>query len=264
MKMKKCLLFVLISVSLFSCDGFNKLLKSNDNEKKYTKMKEYYEGKEYIKAMTLIEDLIPIYRGTNKSEDLYYYYAWSHYYEADYFSAAFYFNSFVETFPISKRAEECAFYAALCNFYESPRYSLDQSQTYSAIESFQLYLERYPETTKRDSCNLIITELREKLEVKDYNNAELYYKTQWYKSAVISLNNTVKDYPSSEYEEDMRFKILKASYELAINSVIEKKQERLEATIKAYQNYIDKFADAKRAGQAETLYKKTLDLMDNK
>ena len=249
-------------VMLSSCTSFNRILKSGDKELKYQKAQEYFDQGEYVKSMLLIEDLIPVYRGTNKSEQLYYNYAWCHYHEGDFYTASFYFDSFVETFPKSDRAEESAFYAALCSFYESPRHSLDQTETFTAIDNFQLFLERYPETEKRDTVNLLMSELREKLEKKDYYNARLYYDTEYYKSAVIALQNLLKDYPGTRYAEDVRFMILKARYELAVNSIEEKKQERLEYTVKAYQNYIDKFANSNRAGQAENLYKSTVKLLE--
>ena len=104
----------------------------------------------------------------------------------------------------------------------------------------QLFIEQYPSSDKRDTCNLLMTQLNRKLERKSYENAKLYYNTLHFKSAVISLNNTLQDFPNSVYEEDIRFLILRSNYELAINSVVSKKKERLEETVEAYQKYIDK------------------------
>ncbi|TXC76153.1 outer membrane protein assembly factor BamD [Luteibaculum oceani] len=256
--MKRILFFLITAITLSSCSEYMKLLKSSDAELKFNKAKEFYEEGSYDKAIPLCEDVIGAFRGTKRHEEVYFIYASSYYELGDYFFAENYYRQFVKTFPRSKYAEECAFKAALCSYQLSPKYSLDQSYTFKAIDNLQLFIEAYPESSKRDTCNKLMTQLNQKLELKSYENSKLYFKTLHYESAVISLNNTLKDFPNSAYEEDIRFLILKSSYELAINSVVKKKKERLEATVEAYQKYIDKFADSNRAGQAENLYENTI------
>ena len=243
---------------LGSCSKYMKLLKSSDAELKFSKAKEFYEEGKYEKSIPLFEDVIGAFRGTKKHEEVYYLYANCYFKMEDYFFAENYFRQFVKTFPRSQFAEECAFNSAYCSFALSPKYSLDQGFTYKAIDNLQLFIEAYPESEKRDTCNALMTELNKKLERKAYENAKLYFKTLHYESAVISLNNTLKDFPNSDYEEDIRFLILRSSYELAVNSIAKKKKARLENTMQAYQKYIDKFADSRRANQAENLYENTV------
>lgn len=256
--MRKIFLLALVIFTFSSCSEYMKVRKSTDPELKFTKAKEYYESGDYARAMPLFEDVIGSFRGTTKHEQVYYMYANCYYNIEDYFFAENYFEQFVKTFPRSQFAEECAFKAALCSYELSPKFSLDQSYTLQAIDNMQLFIEQYPSSDKRDTCNLLMTQLNRKLERKSYENAKLYYSTLHYKSAVISLNNTLQDFPNSVYEEDIRFLILRSNYELAINSVAAKKKERLEETVEAYQKYIDKFADARRASQAENLYRNTI------
>ena len=248
-------LLVLAITILTSCSEFTRVLKSNDVDYKYKKAKEYYADEAYGKSIPVLEDLIPTVRGTNISEDVFYLYAMSYYKSKDFYLAGFYFKNFVKTFPKSVHSEECSFLKAYCSYRMSPKYSLDQSETTAALDNIQLFLEAYPKTSLRDSCNSLVQYLEAKLERKQYEHARLYFKTEKYKSAVVSLQNTLKEFPVSVYEEDIRMMILKASYELAFNSVTSKKVERFEDTIKAYQNYIDKFADSKRANEAENIFK---------
>ena len=68
-------IFVLASALVFaSCSDYNKVLKSTDIEFKYSKAVEYYDSMEYFKSMPLFEELIGLTRGTQRSEDVYYYY----------------------------------------------------------------------------------------------------------------------------------------------------------------------------------------------
>ena len=73
-------LLIIISLTVFSTScKYQKLLKSSDNKAKYEQAKEYYENGDYAKALTLFEQLIPIYRGTEKGEEISYYYAYCNY-----------------------------------------------------------------------------------------------------------------------------------------------------------------------------------------
>ena len=65
--------FVLILIVLSSCGDYNKIVKSTDYEFKYKKAIEYYEEGEYVKAGTLFNELVNIYRGTTKADKIYYY-----------------------------------------------------------------------------------------------------------------------------------------------------------------------------------------------
>jgi outer membrane protein assembly factor BamD len=54
----------------------------------------------------LYEELFPIFKGTEKFEDVYYKFAYCAYHQKDYFNAENLFKGFVEVFPTSSKAEE--------------------------------------------------------------------------------------------------------------------------------------------------------------
>ena len=59
-------LVVLIAVISASCSKYQKLLKSSDMELKYVAAMAYYEDEKYERAMALFEELIPLFRGTDR------------------------------------------------------------------------------------------------------------------------------------------------------------------------------------------------------
>jgi len=248
------ILLLFISVSLISCSGYNKVLKSNNLEYKYGKAVEYYKDEQCLKALPLFEELISLYRGTSKSEKIFYYYAKTHYCLKDYVLAGYYFKQFAKTFPNSKYVEECTFLSAYCSYLESPSFNLDSGPTEVALNDMQVFLEIYPNTSLKDSINTLIDEMNEKMERKSFENSKLYLKTEKYKSAVIALNNTLKDYPATEFREEILFMIVEANYKLAINSIQSKKEERLEDTIESYHKFVDNFENSSKIRQAENYY----------
>ncbi len=236
---KKTVFVVMLMASVFfiSCSKHQRLIKSTDNELKYQKAIEYYEKGDYYRAIQLMEQIIPVYRGTAKAEKLYFNYAYAYYGEHDYVMASYYFQRFTTTFPFSSQAEEAAYMSAYCKYLESPRYSLDQATTNEAIDEFQTFINKYPYGEKAKEATEKIDELRQRLMDKAYSIANLYYHMEDYRAAIVSYENVLKEFPDTKYQEDILYRIMKSYFKYASNSVNTKKRERYESALKAYYDF---------------------------
>jgi outer membrane protein assembly factor BamD len=229
-------------------------LKSSDLGLKYEAAIKFYNEGKYMKAYPLFEELVTIYRGTAKAEQLYYMYAYCDYNMKDYLLAAHRFSTFAKTFPTSKYVEECLFMSALCNYHISPKFSLDQADTYQALEKMELFITKYPKSAKLDTCHQLIDILRAKLEKKSYEIAKQYLKTEDFKGAIVAFKNLLIDFPDTKYREEIVFLILKSHFLLAQNSVSSKKYERYNDTIKAYYKFADSFPQSQFSKLAENYH----------
>ena len=68
------LLIAAFFLSLSSCSKFSKIQKSTDIEAKYLAAVEYYDAGGFYQALQLFEELVTLFRGTQKAEITYYYY----------------------------------------------------------------------------------------------------------------------------------------------------------------------------------------------
>ena len=84
-----------------SCGEYQKIVKSTDYEYKLKKAREYYDKKDYNRASQLYAELVNIFRGTNRSDQVYYYLAKSNFGQHDYMMAGHYFRQLVKEFPRS-------------------------------------------------------------------------------------------------------------------------------------------------------------------
>lgn len=246
----------IISLLFSACSDYQKVLKSPNPELKYAKSIEYYEAEEYEKVMPLFEELLPLYKGTDKGQKIYLYYAYTNFYTGYLIAAAYHFRNYFSTYPNSEEAEEALFMSAYCNYLDSPKPSLDQSPTKLALEELQIFVNTFPQSELVDSANVLVDELNLKLETKSFYNAKIYYQIRKYKSAIVALNDVLVNYPSSVYEEEIKLLIVKSYYYLAINSIEEKKIERFDLGIEAYTDFIDNFAEGEKAKEAEIFYGK--------
>lgn len=260
--LKYLLAFITIVILCAACSKYQRLLKSDNLELKYEAAIKYYEEKQYYKAYPLLEELIAIFRGTARAEKLYYYYANSDFELGDYMSAALRYNNFTKTYPNSQYAEECAYMSALCYYLSSPFYSLDQTDTKTAINELQLFMDRYPKSNRMDTCNFLMDKLQGKLERKAYEIAKQYLHTKKYKSSAMAFNNLIHDFPGTRYREESVFLILKSNYLLAFNSIETKKQARLKDTVNSYVKFAAEFPKSRYMKDAESIYRNVLKEQD--
>jgi len=253
---KKIVLFSLL-ISLFSCGEYQKVLKSSDANYKYEMAVKYYESGDFNRAMPLFRELTTMLRATKKSEEVIYYLAYCHYNNGDFITSSYLFKNYIKTFPNGSHVEECSYMGAYCVYLESPSYSLDATYTKKAIDELQQFINMYSISSEKEECEQLISELHNKLALKSFENAKQYYTTQYYKSAIIALNNVLIDYPGNKYREEIHFLILKSSYELAIKSISTKVEERLNNTLDAFLVFNDNYPESKYIKQAEKINQQT-------
>jgi outer membrane protein assembly factor BamD len=248
-------LYIILFISLLSSckSNFEQVRLSNNPGRILEESIKYYDKGEYLKAQTLMELILNQYRGTRDGEELFFKYAYTHYKLGNYALAATYFTNFSNTFTYSPYTEESDFMIAYASYQQSPSFRLDQTPSIDAINGFQDFANKYPDSERVEECNQLIDELRVKLELKAYQQGILYYNLKQYNAAVTAFTNMLTQFPESEHAEHARFLILKSSYDYAINSVYEKREMRLKDANLRYKEYISRNPSGKHAKQAREI-----------
>jgi len=249
---------LLFSVLLTSCGEYQKLLKSRDPEVKYQAALQYFNNKQYVKAQTLLDDVTAYYKGTERSEDVLAYLARCYMGQKAYESASDYYQAYIRNYPKGKYATEAYFQVGHCQYLDSPDARLDQTITKNAITAFQRFVELYPESPYAEQAYTEMSELYDKLALKELKSAQLYYNLgsylgNNYLSCEIVAKNALKDYPSNIYREDFSWLILQAKYQQMINSFEEKKLDRARETQDEYYNFITEYPESKHRKEAEKM-----------
>lgn len=238
--------------ALYSCDTPEKVLKSNDLEYKKVRAIEWYNKKEYVKCIPVFEELIGLMKGRESTEDLYYYYCMANYKQGDYLIAAYHFKNFYDLYPNSKYGEEALYLHAKSNYEQAPRYDLDPTFTYKALEAYTLFFSMFPDSKYLNDANEQVNKLREKLEKKALSNADLYYKTGNFKAAATCYNNLLTDYPDIDENERILYMIVKSDYKFALNSIPSKKSARYKDVLIAAKDLKYKYPQSKYLADVQT------------
>ena len=147
-------LFTLILI-LSSCSEYRKVLKSTGYQEKLDAALEYYEEEKFFKASTLLKDIKPIVKGSEESEIVDFYFAYSLYNLEQYELSAKYFQAFIELFSRSERVVEAEYLYAFSLYKTSPNSNLDQSTTVQAITAIQNFINKFNGKIKTDTIKPI-------------------------------------------------------------------------------------------------------------
>ncbi len=251
--MKKLVSVFLLVVLFASCSEYQKALKTEDVAVKFEMATKLYDAGKYNDAIRLIEQIAPAYRGKPQAEKLFYMFSMSYYNTKQYYLASYQFESFVSGYPKSEKKEEASFIGAKCFSKLSPVYSLDQVDTFKAIDKLQGFIDMYPNSTYLPEANAVLKELNDKIEKKVFENAKQYNTITQHKAAMVALDNFISDYPGTPYKEDALFYKFDSAYQIGINSVPEKMEERLNIAKTAYASLIKFKPDTKYKKQADDM-----------
>ena len=268
-KMKKYIIIALVSGSvLTSCGEYNKVLKSTDYEYKYEVAKSYFGKGQNTKAAAILEELITILKGTDKAEESLYMLGMTYYNQGDFITASHYFSTYYNTYPRGTYTEQARFYSGKALFLDTPEPRLDQSSTYKAIQELQMFMEYFPASNRHQEAQQMIFDLQDKLVMKDYMAARLYYDLGSYTgnssysttgnnylACIVTAQNALKDYPYTKLREDISILLLRAKYDMAKESVEEKKEERMRDAIDEYYAFKNEFPESKYIKEVENIYK---------
>ena len=110
-------------------------------------------------------------------------------------------------------------------------------------------------------------ELQDKLVLKELYSAQLYYDLGQYfgnctyggnnyEACIITSQNALKDYPYSKLREKFAVLVMKSKFELAQQSVEEKKLERFQDAEDECYGFLNEYPDSKEKTTAEKFINK--------
>ena len=243
MSLVKCICLFFMFLLFVKCSDYQKLLNSDNVSEKYKVAESFYNNGNYRKASRLFEQIIPKYRGKPQAQRIVYFLADSYFLDNNFYLAANQFENFIKSYPKSERLIEAHFKEAKSFYFQSPNYSLDQEDTYIAIEKLQVFINNYPSSKFSNEANSLISELQIKLEKKDFEIAKQYYIIRDYKASLKANDNFISSYPGTKFREESMYVKFNSMYEIAINSIEIKKRERLRELKKYVELILDYYPE---------------------
>ena len=264
-KMKKYAYIIpLLCIALLSsCAAeFNRVYKSNDIDYKYEFAKECFAIGKFNQAVVLLQELVTIQKGTDKAQECLYMLGMAEYCDRDFESASETFKKYFSSYPKGIYAEQACFYIGQSLYQSTPEPRLDQTATVGAINAYQEFIDFFPESAYTERAQQRLYELQDKLILKEYLSAKLYYNLgeyfgncinggSNYEACIVTAENTLKTYPFTSMREDFYLLIMKSKFELAEQSVEEKRIDRYREAEDECYGFINEFPESKDRATAE-------------
>lgn len=254
--MKKIVVLVFFLTALASCSKYQKVLKSTDNEAKLVMIDTLLNRKKYNKAITLFEQVIQQYRGTDKAPELAVKYGDALFYNGNYPTAAGQYERYADAYAMSPKVEYVKYMEGKCYAEMSAIYSRDQEYTNKSIIRLQDYINKYPNGEYVKQSNEVINNLRSKLDKKAYEIAKNYHHRNAYIPAIATLENFIAEHPGSEYQDDAHFYLLDSEYSYAIKSISSQIESRLDVALKYYDNFVRRYPESEYRADADKILAK--------
>jgi outer membrane protein assembly factor BamD len=262
--MKKVIIILSFAALLSSCGSeYTAVDKYGDAEQKYEYAKECFAIGKFQNAVSLLEELVTMKKGTEEAQECLYMLAMAQYCNSDYEAASETFRKYGSSYPRGVFAESAAFYVGQSLYECAPEPRLDQSPTNGAITAYQQFMDLYPDSKMRPKAQERLYELHDKLVQKEYLSAELYYNLGGYfgninandesnyNAAIITAQNCLKTYPYCSLREQLMVLIMKSKFELAENSTEDRRLDRYRDAEDECYGFINEFPDSKDVRTAE-------------
>jgi outer membrane protein assembly factor BamD len=141
---------------------------------------------------------------------------------------------------------------------------LDQTNTNKTMQLMQAFINTHPTSERAKDATDIIDKCRDKLEMKEFKSAELYYNLGFYKAAAIAFANVSDNFPDSKKADEYKLQVIRSYYKYAEMSYEEKQKERYEKVITECNDFNERFADSKLIEEVQKLKTQTNNIIKSR
>lgn len=209
--MKRLVLLITL-LGLMGCAG-NRPKSGWKAEEYFQYAKSLFNDEDYLISSQEFQIIMLRFPGSSIADSAQFYLAESHFMMEEYIVAAAEYEKLINNMPKSPLVPDAQFKLAESYYHLSPRPALDQKYTLMAIRAYQNFIEDNPTHKLKENAERRIAELRDKLAMKAYTNAEIYRKMKKYRAAIIYYKEVLEKYYDSDLLDEAQYGIIEANYE---------------------------------------------------
>lgn len=105
------------------------------------------------------------------------------------------YREFLTFYPTSPRADYAQYQLGMTHFKTMRSPGRDQTATRQAINEFEFFLQRYPNSSMTAQAQARLREAKDRLDQSDFGVGLHYYRTRWYPGAIARFKELLKTDP---------------------------------------------------------------------
>jgi len=195
--MRPIILFLVI-LSLLAGGCYNRKL---EEEKSATELMadglKKYEARDYRSAITSYRRLTDWYPFSEHVAEAELQIAEAYYKLRQYSQASSSYEQFASLHPRNASTPYALYQVGRCYFDQLYTIDRDQENARKALEAFDRFLERYPDSRYAEPAKAHINDCQKQIAANELLVAKFYYKKKNYKAALNRFRGIVEDYPDT-------------------------------------------------------------------
>ena len=173
------------------------------------------EAKRYRQAEDQFTFIIFNFPGSRQASDAQYYLAETYFRSKDYLQAQDEFDFYLKSFPNGRFQEEATYKLAVSYLRSAPSHVRDQARALKAQEIVNQFLETFPDSPFRPEAERLLGDIAERLALREFDAARIYYTSGEYKSALVYYNFVNGTYPAERWPGIERYRFAVSLLETA-------------------------------------------------
>jgi outer membrane protein assembly factor BamD len=202
--MKEKAVLLLFALTILSCSS-RQTLTPLDVNAEYEQALSFFDNKKYDAAIQAFERILFYHPTSEYVDDAQYWLARTYYEEKNFEQAIAEFDYLIRNFSTSKYIEEGYLFRAKSYLHKAPAYYKDPTEIENAINLFDQFLTRFPNSTHTDDIKKHILMARNRLAIKELENGKLYIKLGEKDAALLYFNYILDTYPETDVSSEARF-----------------------------------------------------------
>jgi outer membrane protein assembly factor BamD len=228
--------------------GSDDVLQQLSPQARFDLAMQKFRDEDYLDAEKEFRVVTLQFQGTAFSDDAQYYLGECRYMREEYILSAYEYDILIRSMPLSEYVARARYRKAMCYYNLSPSSYRDQDYTKKAIDELQGFLEYFPSDTLAPAAAQKIQELINKLAQKEFDNAAMYMRMGYFKSAIFYFDVVLEKYHDTQFADQAQLRKSEALF---------RRKHYAEAKVEI-DRFFEKYPKSERLSEAEQLRREIL------
>jgi outer membrane protein assembly factor BamD len=128
------------------------------------------------------------------------------------------YREFLTFYPTNDRADYAQFKLGMTHYKQMRSSQRDQTESKSAVQEFETFVERYPNSALMPEAKEKLREAKDRLSLHEYEVGVFYFNQRWYPGAIDRLKGLLKADPGFSTRDGAYYYLAESLVKLRLNA----------------------------------------------
>lgn len=128
------------------------------------------------------------------------------------------YREFLTFYPTNARADYAQYKLGMAHFKQMRSSQRDQSETKQAVQEFQQFVARYPNSSMLPDAQARLRESQDRMSNHEYEVGVFYFKQKWYPGSIDRLKTLMKNDPTFTSRDGVYYYLAESLVKVRLNA----------------------------------------------